>query len=597
MRMKPLFLAMSLTAFAGAALAYTPGTYKAAYPGMAGPVPVSVTFSKTKIEKIEIGEEKETPGLGKTAIKLLPPRIIASQSIGIDGVSGASLTSAAIFKGVADCVKQAGGDVAAVSKKAAAKPAAAGPAKTVSTDLVVLGGGGAGMIAALNASERGLNVVLLEKMTFLGGASTICGGIVIVQGSQLQKKLGDKGDSPSKMAFDLLANGHQRNDLNALTFYADNVGKSIDWIMGKGVKFSDEYSFRAEHKVPRTVFLKGGCPAYGQTLRDLIAKSKVKVMLSTRATEIIMKNGRAAGAKAVMGDGTPLTVNAKAVLLATGGYGYNKDMLTGSLKNALYYGPVSSTGDGQKMAEKAGAAMQMMDLGKIYPQGIESAPGIAKSTLQGNIGAYDEAGILVDLKGNRVVNEKGTGVAIKAQQLKQPNATLFLALDPKSFEGFKKRMFISGVSESDVEQWLANNGSKPPLFVKGKTLEEACKIAGIDAKNLRETIKRYNGYVKSGKDLEFDRPARFMKKTVDADGEFYIVEQKPRFATTLGGVVVTTKLEVKDTKGNVIPGLYAAGEMVNSVHGDDSTPGANVGWGITSGKAVSDVIADAIQKK
>lgn len=453
------------------------------------------------------------------------------------------------------------------------------------------------MIAALNASERGLNVVLLEKMTFLGGASTICGGLVIVQGSQLQKKLGDKGDSPSKMAFDLLANGHQRNDLNALTFYADNVGKSIDWIMGKGVKFSDEYSFRAEHKVPRTVFLKGGCPAYGQTLRDLIAKSKVKVMLSTRATEIIMKNGRAAGAKAVMGDGTPLTVNAKAVLLATGGYGYNKDMLTGSLKNALYYGPVSSTGDGQKMAEKAGAAMQMMDLGKIYPQGIESAPGIAKSTLQGNIGAYDEAGILVDLKGNRVVNEKGTGVAIKAQQLKQPNATLFLALDPKSFEGFKKRMFISGVSESDVEQWLANNGSKPPLFVKGKTLEEACKIAGIDAKNLRETIKRYNGYVKSGKDLEFDRPARFMKKTVDADGEFYIVEQKPRFATTLGGVVVTTKLEVKDTKGNVIPGLYAAGEMVNSVHGDDSTPGANVGWGITSGKAVSDVIADAIQKK
>ena len=133
------------------------------------------------------------------------------------------------------------------------KQAKVAASKTLATDLVIVGGGGAGMIAAVNAADRGLKVVLLEKMTFLGGATSICGGSVITQGSQLQKDLGVTDDTPSKMTYDLLDNCHQRNDLNALTFYSDNIGKSIDWAMSKGVKFENNFSFHAANRTPRVV--------------------------------------------------------------------------------------------------------------------------------------------------------------------------------------------------------------------------------------------------------------------------------------------------------------------------------------------------------
>lgn len=581
---------------ASQAFAYTPGTYSAAYPGISGPVPVSVTFDKNRIVSVNVGANKETVGIGQNAIAKLPGTIVSAQSTGVDGVSGATLTSKAIIAGVEDCVKQAGGDVVKVRKLAAQQKAVL-KAETLDADIVIVGGGAAGMVAAINASDRGLKVVLIEKMPFLGGASSICGGSVVTEGAQIQKDLGVKDDSPAKLAYDLLDNGHQKNDLNALTFYATNVGKSIDWAVSKGVKFTNSFSFRAEYRTARMVPLKGGCPAFAETLRGLVASSpNVKVLLSTRASDFIMDGGRVTGVKAAS-DKVSYTVKAKSAILATGGYGYNKDMLKGDLKNALYYGPVSSTGDGHRMAEKIGAAMQLMDYGKTYPQGIEVAPSIAKSTLQGNIGAYDEAGIMVDRTGHRVINEKGSGKDMIVIQAKQPNATLFLALDQKSFDGFKKLAVRNGISENDINAWLANDGKKAPIFIKGSSIEDAAAKAGIDGKALRETALKYNSYVENKKDLEFNRPVRFMKKTIDTDGAFYIVEQKPRFATTLGGVVVTTSMEVLDKNGKVIPGLYAAGEVANSVHGDDSAPGANVSWAITTGKTVSDVIADSLHAK
>lgn len=249
------------------------------------------------------------------------------------------------------------------------------------------------------------------------------------------------------------------------------------------------------------------------------------------------------------------------------------------------------------MAEKAGAALQLMDLGKIYPQGIESAPGIARSTLQGNNAAYDVSGILVDANANRAVNEKGAGKDILAVLLKQPNATMYLVMDAKSFDGFRKLVKNNGITDADIEKYLASNGKTAPLFAHANTLREVAKIAGLNPENLVKTVRRYNGFVQAGKDEDFNRPAKFMKETISSKGPYYIVEQKPRFATTLGGVVVTTNLEVLDTNGKIIKNLYAAGEIANSVHGDDSAPGANVGWGITSGKAVSDVIVRAVHDK
>ena len=579
-----------LACAAGTVFGYAPGTYTASYPGQNGDVPVSVTFSKDRIESVVVGENKETIGIGQTAVKNLPGRIVAAQSLGVDMVSGATVSSVAIMSAVADCVKQAGGDAAKLMKPYKAPKVE--KHEKLATDLVGIGGGAAGMIGAINASQQGLNVVLLEKQEFLGGASAICGGIVVTQGSEAQHELGEKTDTPSKMAYDLLENGHQRNDLSGLTFYALNVGKSIDWAVKQGVKLDMKagFAFRAEHKTPRVIPFVGGCPQYAQTLREILASTNADVKLSTRATKLITENGAVTGVEAQSKDGTTYTIAAKAVLLATGGYGWNKDMLQGDIKHALYYGPVSSTGDGHQMAEDVGAALQLMDCGKIYPQGIESSPGIAKSTLQGNNAAYDISGILVDLNGKRVANEKDAGKDILATQLKQKNATLYLIMDAPSFEAFRRIIGNNGITPAEVDRWLEQNGQSTPVFAHGDTLDEAAKAAGIDAEGLKATIARYNGFVKAGKDDDFGRPVRFMKKTIDASGPMYIVEQKPRFATSLGSVVVDTSLHVLDKNGQPIPNLYAAGEVANAVHGDDSAPGANVGWGITSGKAVSDVI-------
>ena len=182
-----------------------------------------------------------------------------------------------------------------------------------------------------------------------------------------------------------------------------------------------------------------------------------------------------------------------------------------------------------------------------------------------------------------------------AIQTKQPASTLYLALDQKSFDGFRDYAKKNGISSEDIDKWLAQDGKKPPLFIKGNSIEEAAKKAGINPKNLLDTVEKYNSYVVNKDDKDFHRPVKFMTKTIDVSGPFYIVEQKPRFATTLGGVKVTTKMEVLDKNGKPIPNLYAAGELANSVHGDDSAPGANVAWCITTGKTVSDAIANKLQ--
>ena len=592
-----MLLPLVLVCAAGTVFGYTPGTYTSSFPGQNGPVPVTVTFSQDRIESVVVGENKETIGIGQTAVKNLPDRIVAAQSLGVDMVSGATVSSVAIMSAVADCVKQAGGDAAKLMKPYKAPQVV--KHEKLATDLVVIGGGAAGMIGAINASQQGLNVVLLEKQEFLGGASAICGGIVVAQGSEAQRNMGEKSDTPSKMAYDLLHNGHQRNDLSGLTFYALNVGKSIDWAVKQGVQLDTKagFAFRAEHKTPRVIPFVGGCPQYAQTLREVLATTKTDVKLTTRATKLITTDGAVTGVEAKAKDGTTYEIAAKAVLLATGGYGWNKEMLQGDLKHALYYGPVSSTGDGHKMAEEAGAALQLMDCGKIYPQGIESSPGIAKSTLQGNNAAYDISGILVDINGKRVTNEKGAGKYILATLMKQKNATLYLLMDKPSFEAFRKIIGNNGVTPAEVDKWLASNGKSAPVFAHGNTLEEAAAAAGVDAAGLKATIERYNGFVKAGKDEDFGRPVRFMKKTIDTSGPMYLVEQKPRFATSLGSVVVDTSLHVLDKSGRPIPNLYAAGEVANAVHGDDSAPGANVGWGITSGKAVSDVIVKELAAK
>lgn len=574
---------------------FTPGTYTGEAQGLEGPIKVEVTVNADRrIESVKIVEANETQGIGSNAVEQLPDAIVATQSTQIDGLSGATISSRAIFKAVDAALMAAGLDPAGLTPQAVE----AGPktSEELEADVVIVGGGGSGMTAAMRASELGLKVVLVEKMPFMGGAISISGGNQVVMGSQLQKDAGVTDDTAESMVQDFMKNGANLNVPELIDLYAQNVGATSDWLQSKGVTFNTEGGLHklAEYSHDRELAYTGGGSGAAEAMRTAVAKTGATVLLNTRATELLADGGAVVGVKAESSS-VEYTIRAEAVLLSTGGYGNNKDLLNDEMSQALYYGPVSSTGDGLLMAEKVNAATRLMEYGKRYPNGIEVSEGIAKSTIGGNIKAWTMSAILVNSAGQRVVNEKASNRTILETELKEPGQQLYLLMDQETFTEWVPRLSEAGISEADVNSYLEQNGATTPVFIRGNTLEEAAKTAGIDPAALQATVERYNGFVKAGVDQDFGRAADFMTMEIGA-GPYYLVEQKPRFATTMGGLVVNEDLQVQDTNGQTIAGLYASGEVVGGVMGDDSPSGANNGWAVTSGKLAMESIAAEIQQ-
>ena len=592
MRTKKWIAAFAATAISAALMAFTgfayeAGTYEATVPGRNGDVTVEVTFSEDAIEGVEITSHAETDGIGTNAVDQIPGAIVDNQSLGVEAVAGATVTSQAILDAVSDCVAQAGGDAEALKNVEIAKAAPTEEAE-ISTDLVIIGGGGSGMTAAIRAAQLGLDVTLVEKMSFMGGAISISGGNQVVMGSQMQKDLGVTDDSVESMVEDFMANGANLNVPELITLYAENVGETSDWLQEEGVTFNLEGGLHklAEYSHDRELAYTGSGAGAAEAMRGLVEESGVNVLLNTRATELISDgNGGVSGVTA-NDDTTVYTIYADAVLLATGGYGYNKDLLEGDMKNALYYGPVSSTGDGLIMAtaEDINADTRLLEYGKRYPNGIEVSEGIAKSTINGNIPAWKMSAILVNKEGKRVVNEKASNRTILETELEQTGQQLYLVMDQETFTVWQDAVGY------DVQEYLDANGTSLPVFGHGDTLEEAAEAAGIDAEALAGTVELYNSYVEAGEDADFGRGAEYLTMPI-GDGPYYIVEQKPRFATTMGGLVIDTDLHVINKDGEIIKGLYASGEVVGGVMGDDSPSGANNGWAVTSGKLAAQSIA------
>ena len=567
---------------------YTPGTYTGTAAGKNGDVKVEVTFSANAIDSVKVVQHSETAGISDGAIENIPAAIVENQSLAVDTVSGATITSDAILNAVADAVAQAGGDVEAL--KNAAAPAGEKEAKELSADVIVVGGGGAGMAAATRLAQLGKSVILVEKSGFLGGAISVSGGNQVVMGSQLQIDNGVADDSVESMVADFEVNGANKNNKEILTLFAENVGATTDWLAANcGITFEEGLHQLGEYSHNRELAYTGGGAGFAEAMRKAVEEAGVQVLLNTKAESLIADNGTVTGVKAASSD-ADYTLTAGDVVLATGGYGANKDMLTDEMKSALYYGPASSTGEGIQMAQAVGAQTANMEYGKRYPNGIEVSEGMAKSTIAGNIVGWTMSAILVNKDGNRVVNEKASNRTILEEELKQEGGELYLLLDAETFEAWKAKLAPAGISDADIEKYLEANGTTTPVFAHGETLEEAAAAAGINADNLKATVEKYNGFVAKGSDDDFGRAASYLTKTI-GEGPYYIVEQKPRFATTMGGLVINTSMQVLNEAGEPISGLYAAGENCGQVMGDDSPSGANNAWALTSGKLAADAIA------
>lgn len=578
-------------------ITFKAGTYKAVVDGKNGPIEVEVTFSEHKIESVNV-VDNETEGVSDASVKQIPAAIVQHQSLKIDAIAGATVTSEAILAAVADCVKQAGVDPELLNIEVSKEVST--DVESINTDVVVIGGGAAGIAASLRADELGLNTILLEKMSYIGGAISISGGNQVVTLSKLQQEAGVTDDSADSMVKDFMENGANKNVPELLTLFAEHVGETTDWLnQYVGIQYDMEGGLHklAEYKHNRELAYEGGGPGFAKQARDKVKASGVDLYLETRAEKLITDdNGAVTGVVAKDNTGKTYNITAKAVIMATGGYGNNKDLLSEEMKAALYYGPTSSTGDGIVMstAEGIDAATRLMEYGKRYPNGVEVSEGIAKSTIAGNIIAFSKSAILVSTEGNRVVNEKSSNRSILEVELAQEQQMLYLLMDQSTFDVFKVSLGEAGISESDIETWLANNGSTTPYFFRADTVEELASAAGMEPAKLKATIDRYNGFVKAGKDEDFGRPADYMKQEI-GEGPYYLVEQKPRFATTMGGLVVNTDFEVMNTGSKVIPGLFAAGEVVGGVMGDDSPSGANNAWALTSGKLSAEAVSSKLK--
>ncbi len=573
--------------------AFKAGTYTAVGEGKNGEIKVEVTFSSDAITEVKVVDHAETPNIADGAIAQIPEKIVADQTLAVDAVAGATYTSNGILDAVKDAVQQAGGNVDSLMKVDTEKEV---EEIALSTDVVVIGGGAAGMSAAVRLDEKGKNVILLEKSSFLGGALSVSGGNQVVMGSKLQETAGVTDDSVASMVEDFKKNGADKNNEEMLTLFAQNVGETTDWFHEYvGVNYDMEGGLHqlGEYSHNRELAYEGGGAGGAQAMKDFIeTKENIQVYLSTCANELIVEDGVITGVKAVSLDGTKeYTITAGNVVLATGGYGNNDDLLTEELQSSLYYGPASSTGDGILMATVKGIDAQTanMEYGKRYPNGIEVEEGMAKSTIAGNIVAWTMSAILVNAEGERVVNEKSSNRNILETEIEQTNSMLYLLLDEETFNVWKTKLASAGISDQDIEKYLAANGSTTPVFAHGETLEEVAGVVGMDAETLKKTVETYNSYVDSGVDADFGRSADYMTMKI-GNGPYNLIEQKPRFATTMGGLVINGDMQVLNTSGEVISGLYAAGEVTGQVMGDDSPSGANNAWALTSGKMAADSI-------
>ena len=605
MLMTLLFVLLGTTAWAQS---YTAGVYTAQANGNNGPVTVEVEVSDAEILSVKVTEHAETAGLSDTPIERIPAKIVEGQTLAVDTVSGATNTSNAILKAAEDALAQAGADIEAL-KAVQEKDETAGETAERHVQALVIGAGGSGLAAAITLQEQGIETLVVDKMANAGGATALTGALINGGCSKQQAERGVTDDVQT-MFMDAMVYGSFQNDARMTWLMVNNTGDSVDWLHDTvGVEFEEAINHFPEHTNDRAFYPKGKLPGYlTGTMEQHYLSNGGELLLETRAQHLLTEDGRVIGASCSTADGT-LNIYADVTLLATGGYGASVALRPADQMGTLFYGASSSTGDGIIMAEEVGAMTHYMQYLKSYPQGIEkpldggniTADG---TTFRGN--AYisplasqavtlNDGAIYVNVEGERCMNENMDFVSIKKVTQKQTDMTVYLVMDQKGYDNWMAMMEVSaGLTPEIVAPWLDADDGKP-VFRKGATVEEAAAKAGIDAEKLSATVAHFNEMVASGKDDDFGRAE--MSVGLDSDGPIYIVEQRLRMATSLGGLKTSTSFEVYDENEQAIDGLYACGEVIGGVHGDESMPSNCVAWAVTSGRLAAKAAADAVKAK
>ena len=592
-----LCLALTLTVSLAAAAGYTAGTYTAEANGNNGPVKVSVTVSADAITAVEVTEHAETPGLSDPAISNIPAAIVEHQSLAIDTVSGATNTSNAILTAAAEAIALAGGDVDAL--KAATVEAAPVEDVEATYDVVVIGGGGAGLTAAITAAQNGASVVLIEKAGALGGNTLIAGQgfnaadperqgamemdsalvetlkgyleldpadfgdfgdtLVTVQGQIKEYLASGKTtlfDTPELHMLHCYMGGTRTGldgtvispDLALVDVFAHNALDGLKWLESIGGGWNDTTSTILGAMWPRSHGLATGnvIPTLEQAARD----NGVEILLNTAGKELTMEDGKVSGVIAKNGEATVTLHANKSVIIATGGFAANAPMVCqynnywpGLSDTMASTNSANLTGDGIVMAQAIGADVTGMGFAQLMP----SSHPVDGSLFTGVWGSA-ETQLFVNKQGKRFVNEYAERDVLSKAALEQEDALFFIIADKEIVDQYAPRL-----------ETLESTG----CIYLADTLEELAEKMGVPVDAFVETVNQYNEYTLAKHDPDFGK--ELFGNPID-EAPFCATPRSPSLHHTMGGLKINTETEVLDTNGNAIPGLYAAGEVCGGIH-------------------------------
>lgn len=520
--------------------------------GKHGNFNVEVSLKDGAIDRITVLDSRETPGMGDVAMDKLTQAIIENQTLAVDTITGATLSSMAFLTAVGSALDAMGEN----SKDWQNRTKAAWVSDVEvpkQADVVVVGAGGAGFAAAITAANEGKSVVLLDKMGVYGGDTALSGGEMAVPGNWIQVTQGVE-DSPENLIEDMLVGGDNKGDPELVSIIANGALDSANWLTYEGgISWKHDLMQFGGHNIKRSIIplTHSGSEMTTKLTNRVGTIDEITLIDNLKATELIQNDqGAITGVKVenqITGDES--TISCNAVVLTTGGFGSNVDM-------RVQYNPdmddkilstdsVAAQGDGIVMAQAVGADTIDMEYIQTYPV---CDPETGALLYVGDV-RLENYGILVNKEGQRFVQELDRRDVISNGIKAQTDGIAYLLFNQKAADE-------TGLVEQHADEY--ENSESRGVIVKADTLAEVAEAQGVDPDALQATVDQWNEYCAQGEDPDFNYSAEM--NTIE-EGPYYLMACKPAVHYTMGGLHITPEAEVLSVDEEVIPGLYAAGEV------------------------------------
>ena len=614
--------AMFLTACGGSASSTSAaggvsGSFTGTAKGM-GEVSVTLTLTDNVITDCTAKGDEETSGIGSVVIEQFPGEVVEGNTINLDSISGATITSNAFVEAAKAALTEAG--LNPDDYMAKADKTANGETASYDADVVVIGAGGAGMTAAMTAADAGQKVVILESQAMVGGNSArATGGMNAAktvyqdenefdQAAGVEKTLATAAekyadnetitalaktvseqwaayqanptgyfDSVELMELDTMVGGKGINDPELVKTLCEGTADAIDWLDENGITLHNVSSFggASVKRIHRPVNEEGKVVSVGAYMIPLLQenceKRGIDIVLNTTVDTILTDaNGAAVGVSGTDKDGNTVVVNAKSVILATGGFGANLDMVTQykpELAGFMTTNAAGAQGQGIEMATAIGAGTVDMDQIQIHPTVEANTAALITEGLRG------DGAILVNANGERFIDEVGTRDVVSAAEIAQPGSYSWLIVDQAMAD-----------ASSVIQGYIKKGYTKT-----GATYEELAKELDVDPAAFANTMETWNGYVEAKNDPDFGRTSFANPLN---NGPYYAIKVTAGVHHTMGGVTINSATEVLKEDGTVIPGLFAAGEVTGGVHGANRLGGTAVADFVVFGRIAGESAAN-----